>query len=100
MFAIIAIELFDITGAYLNEQYSHTQPVYVWQPPRFDGSYTHPKKAGELKGNIYGTPPYTQPTSTNTLKSTANSNCDLIPPCSRNTPTKKASQSPLAWMIL
>lgn len=50
------MEHIDITGAYRHEQYCHDKPVFIWQPQRFDGTYKHPHKSGELKGNIYGTP--------------------------------------------
>ena len=44
MFAIAAsmnmkIEHFDITGAYLHEEYKHTKKVFIWQPPRFNRQY-------------------------------------------------------------
>lgn len=51
------MEHLDITWAYLHEKYEHDKPVYIWQPPRFDGSYKHPVAAGRLFGIIYGTPP-------------------------------------------
>ena len=50
------IEHFDITGANLHENYKHSKKVFVWQPARFDGSYKHNARHGELKGNVYGTP--------------------------------------------
>ena len=61
LFAIAAsmnmyVEHFDITGAYLHEQYQHHKKVFVWQPPRFDGTYKHKSTHGQLKGNLYGTP--------------------------------------------
>ena len=61
MFAIAAsmnmkIEHFDITGAYLHEEYKHTKKVFIWQPPRFNGQYKHQATHGQLKGNVYGTP--------------------------------------------
>ena len=52
----MAIEYFDITGAYLHEKYQHKNKVFVWQPQRFDGSYKHKATHGELKDNLYGTP--------------------------------------------
>lgn len=36
------LEHFDITAAYLYEQYQYDKLVYIWQPKRFDGTYKHP----------------------------------------------------------
>ena len=52
----MTIEHFNITGAYLHEAYQHEKKVFVWQPPRFDGTYKHKATHGQLKGNVYGTP--------------------------------------------
>ena len=63
LFAIAAsqklhIEHIDIEAAYLHEPFAHNgrETVYVSQPPRFDGSFKHPHKAGKLDKNLYGTP--------------------------------------------
>ena len=61
----MAIEYFDITGAYLHEKYQHKKKVFVWQPPRFDGSYKHQATHGQLKGNLYATPAAANIYSTN-----------------------------------
>ena len=53
----LKIEQFDISSAFLHEQYNHTTPVFIQQLPRFDGTYKHPCRAGKLIGNLYGTPP-------------------------------------------
>eukprot|EP00178_Gracilaria_changii_P019099 TRINITY_DN55565_c0_g1_i1.p2 TRINITY_DN55565_c0_g1~~TRINITY_DN55565_c0_g1_i1.p2 ORF type:complete len:242 (-),score=20.73 TRINITY_DN55565_c0_g1_i1:923-1648(-) len=50
------LEHFDIKGAYLHEQFENHKPVYIRQPPRFDGSFKHKEPFGELIGNLYGTP--------------------------------------------
>ena len=47
----MAIEHFDITGAYLHEKCRHKNKVFVWHPYRFDGSYQHKATHSELKGN-------------------------------------------------
>ena len=51
------IEHFDITSAYLHERYTHSTPVFVQQPCRFNGSPKHTGKAGSLIISLYGTPP-------------------------------------------
>lgn len=50
------VEHFDITGAYLQEKYQHTKTVFVWQRPRFNGTYKHQRNHRQLKGNLYGIP--------------------------------------------
>lgn len=48
----------DISSAFTAEKYSHNQPVYVRQTPRFDGSLTHPHCTyGKLILNLYGSKP-------------------------------------------
>lgn len=98
MFAIAAshhlhIEHFDITGATCTKSTPNTQPVYVWQPTRFDGSYKHQHKSSRTEGKYLRNPPaaclYSTNLHKNTLKSTATTNCNLSPPCSRNTQTKE-----------
>lgn len=49
-------EHFDIKTAFIHENYKHKNLVYVRQHARFDGSYSHPGKGGQLIKNLYGTP--------------------------------------------
>lgn len=49
------VEHIDIESAFLNDILKDTQPVYVKQPPQFDGTYKHPNCVGVLQRNIYGT---------------------------------------------
>ena len=45
----------DFRAAFLRERFTHKNPVYVHQHPRFYGTMKYPRCAGQLDGNLYGT---------------------------------------------
>lgn len=51
----LKMEHFDITAAYLHEDFRHCTPIYVKRYPNFDGSFIQPTTTGILKKNFWGT---------------------------------------------
>lgn len=49
----LPLEHFDISSAFLHEDFEHTNPVFIRQHPSFNGSYRHDAQVGQLRGNLY-----------------------------------------------
>lgn len=51
------LEHLNTNSTYLHQKYQHNYPIYVKQLPNLSGTYNHNSTYGELKGNLYGSPP-------------------------------------------